>query len=114
MQEEPQIALKLIEFLCARLRQTTQQAESLMFLPLPGRLAKALLRLPFGDGATNERRITIIQKDLGDFIGMAREATNRQLRLWEQHNWVRIERGRIVILSVKELERIAESDSENT
>ena len=114
VQEEPQIALKLIEILCARLRQTTQQAESLMFLPLPGRLAKALLRLPFGDEATNERRIAIIQKDLGDFIGMAREATNRQLRLWEQHNWVRIERGGIVILSVKALERIAESDSEKT
>ena len=27
VQEEPQIALKLIEILCARLRQTTQQAE---------------------------------------------------------------------------------------
>jgi len=114
VEEEPQIALKLIEFLCARLRQTTQQAESLMFLPLPGRLAKALLRLPFGDEATNERRIAITQKDLGNFIGMAREATNRQLRLWEQHNWVRIERGGIVILSVKALERIAESDSEKT
>jgi CRP-like cAMP-binding protein len=85
-----------------------------MFLALPGRLAKALLRLPFGDEATNERRIAITQKDLGNFIGMAREGTNRQLRLWEQHNWVRIERGGIVILSVKALERIAESDSENT
>jgi len=114
VQEEPQIALKLTEILCARLRQTTQQAESLMFLHLPGRLAKALLRLSLGDEATNERRIAISQKDLGNIIGMARETTNRQLRLWEQRNWVRLERGGIVILSVKALERIAESDSENT
>ena len=111
MQEEPQIALNLIEILCARLRQTTQQAESLMFLHLPGRLAKALLRLSFGNGATAERKIAITQKDLSNIIGVARETTNRQLRLWEQHNWVRLERGGIVILSVKALERIAEGDS---
>jgi len=114
VQEEPQIALKLIEILCARLRQTTQQAASLMFLHLPGRLAKALLRLSLGDGATAERKIAITQKDLGSIIGMSRESTNRQLRLWEENKWVRLERGGIVILSVKALERIAENDSENT
>src|SRR5215475_10969192 len=111
VQEEPQIALRLIEILCARLRQTTQQAESLMFLPLPGRLAKTLLRLSFGDGATAERKIIITQKDLGNIIGMSRESTNRQLRLWKENKWVRLERRGIIILSVKALERIAESDS---
>jgi hypothetical protein len=45
---------------------------------------------------------------------MARETTNRQLRLWEQHNWVRLDRGGIFILSVKALERITESTSEDT
>jgi len=114
LQEEPQIALKLTEVLCARLRQTTQQAESLMFLHLPGRLAKALLRLSSGDEAAIAPKIAISQKDLGNIIGMSRETTNRQLRLWERRNWVRLERGGIVILSVKALERIAESDSENT
>jgi len=114
LEEQPQIALKLIEILCARLRQTTQQAESLMFLHLPGRLAKALLRLSFGDGATAERRIAITQKDLGNIIGMSRESTNRQLRLWQENKWVRLQRGGIVILSVKALERIAQSDSEDT
>ena len=112
--EEPQIALKLIEILCARLRKTTQQAENLMFLHLPARLAKTLLRLSLGDGTTAERKIAITQKDLANIIGMSRESTNRQLRLWKKHKWVRPERGGIVILSVKALEQIAESDSENT
>ena len=53
-------------------------------------------------------------EDLGNIIGMSRESTNRQLRIWKKHKWVRPERGGIVILSVKALERIAESDSENT
>jgi CRP/FNR family transcriptional regulator, cyclic AMP receptor protein len=112
VQEEPLIALKLAETLCAGLRQTTQQAESLMFLHLSGRLAMALLRLSALDGAC-EPKITITQKDLGNLIGVSRESTNRQLRLWEQQGWVRVERGGIVILCVKALERIAESDSEN-
>jgi len=34
------------------------------------------------------------------------------LRIWEEQEWVRLERGGIVILSVTALERIAESDTE--
>jgi CRP/FNR family cyclic AMP-dependent transcriptional regulator len=111
VREEPEIALKLIEILCARLRQTTEQAENLMFLHLPGRLAKALLRLSESDGNGRERRVDVTQKDLGNIIGMSRESTNRQLRIWEQSKWVRLERGGIVVLSTNALERVAESDS---
>ena len=112
VREEPEIALKLIEILCARLRQTTEQAENLMFLHLPGRLAKALLRLSKGDQHACERKVVVTQKDLGNIIGMSRESTNRQLRIWEEHKWVRLERGGIVILSATALARIAESDAE--
>jgi CRP/FNR family transcriptional regulator, cyclic AMP receptor protein len=112
MREEPEIALKMIEILCARVRRTTEQAENLMFLHLPGRLAKALLRLSDGDAGTRERRAVVTQKDLGNIIGMSRESTNRQLRIWEEQQWVRLERGGIVILSAKALERIAETDTE--
>ena len=112
VREEPEIALKMIEILCAKLRRTTEQAENLMFLHLPGRLAKALLRLSDGDDRSCERKVAVTQKDLGNIIGMSRESTNRQLRIWEEQGWVRLERGGIVILSAKALERIAESDSE--
>ncbi|HKD28560.1 MAG TPA: Crp/Fnr family transcriptional regulator [Xanthobacteraceae bacterium] len=112
VREEPEIALTLIEILCERLRQTTQQVESVMFLHLPGRLAKALLRLSGGGGVARERKVAVTQKDLGNIIGMSRESTNRQLRLWAENKWVRLERRGITILSVEALERIAESDSE--
>lgn len=112
MKEEPEIALKLIEILCAKLRRTTEQAETLMFLHLPGRLAKALLRLSEGDGHACERKVAVTQRDLGNIIGMSRESTNRQLRIWEEQGLVRLERGGIVILNAQALERIAESDIE--
>jgi CRP/FNR family transcriptional regulator, cyclic AMP receptor protein len=110
VREEPEIALKLIEILCGRLRQTTQQVESLMFLQLPSRLAKTLLRLSGGGGVAGERKVPVTQKDLANTIGMSRESTNRQLRLWAENKWVRLERGGITILCVEALERIAESD----
>src|SRR5215475_1532753 len=112
VREEPEIALKLIEILCARLRQTTQQVESVMFFHLPARLAKALLRLSGAGGGARERRVAVTQKDLGNIIGMSRESTNRQLRLWVENKRIRLERGVITILSMEALERIAESDSE--
>jgi CRP/FNR family transcriptional regulator, cyclic AMP receptor protein len=113
MREEPEVAVRMIEILCARVRQTTEQAENLMFMPLRGRLAKALLRLSAGDAQARERKAVVTQKDLGNIIGMSRESTNRQLRVWEEQGWVRLERGGIVILAAKELERIAESDTGN-
>ena len=109
MREEPEIALKIIEILCSKLRRTTQQAEEVMFLDLPSRLAKALLRLVDGDTAgMQERKVTITQKDLGNLIGMSRESTNKQLRIWEDKKWVRLERNAVVILAIDSLAAVAE------
>jgi CRP/FNR family transcriptional regulator, cyclic AMP receptor protein len=108
MREEPEIALRLIEILCSRLRRTTEQAEEVMFLDLPSRLAKALMRLVDADTAgMQERKISITQKDLGNIIGMSRESTNKQLRIWEDKKWVRLERNAVVILATDRLAAIA-------
>ena len=109
MREEPEITLRLIEILCSRLRRTTEQAEEVMFLDLPSRLAKALMRLVDADiGDMRERKILITQKDLGNIIGMSRESTNKQLRIWEDKKWVRTERNAVVILAIDHLAKIAE------
>jgi CRP/FNR family transcriptional regulator, cyclic AMP receptor protein len=109
MREEPDIALKIIEILCSRLRRTTEQAEEVMFLDLPSRLAKALMRLVDAETAgMRERKISITQKDLGNIIGMSRESTNKQLRQWEDKKWVRLERNAVVILATDHLAAIAE------
>jgi CRP-like cAMP-binding protein len=112
LREEPELVLKLIEILCARLRLTTDQAEGLMFLRVSGRLAKALLRLCEGRGQVRKQKVFVTQKELGNIVGVARETINRELKIWERHGWVRLERGGTIILSTKALERLAESDSE--
>jgi CRP-like cAMP-binding protein len=109
IREEPEIALRIIEILCSKLRRTTQQAEEVMFLDLPSRLAKALMRLLDADAASmRERKVTITQKDLGNLIGMSRESTNKQLRIWQGKKWVRLERNAVVILAADSLAALGE------
>jgi len=109
LREEPDIALRIIEILCSRLRRTTEQVEEVMSLDLPSRLAKALMRLVEADAAgMQERKISITQRDLGNIIGMSRESINKQLRIWEGKKWVRLERNAVVILATDQLAAIAE------
>jgi len=112
--ERPEFALKLIEILCGRLRRTTEQLEDVMFLDLPGRLAKTLLQLaeqsrPSPDG----RKIALTQRNLGEIIGMSRESTNKQLQIWQRRNWIRLERGGIVVVDPDALAAIASTAGES-
>jgi len=108
LREQPEIAIKLIEMLCARLRQTTEQVEDVMFLDLRSRLAKTLLRLVKNAKPTSRGpRIALTQSDIGEIIGMSRESTNKQLREWQDRKWLLLERGGIVILAPDALEEIA-------
>jgi CRP/FNR family transcriptional regulator, cyclic AMP receptor protein len=108
---QPEIALKIIEVLCARVRRTSQQVEDVLFLDLPGRLAKALLRLDSVEKSAGRGKVSMTQRELGQMIGMSRESTNKQLREWEERRWVRLERGGIVVLAPEALEAIATAHS---
>jgi hypothetical protein len=44
-------------------------------------------------------------------IGMSRESTNKQLRLWERQKLIQLQRGGLVILAPQALEAIASTPS---
>jgi CRP-like cAMP-binding protein len=105
---ESEVALRLIELLCSRLRQTSEQMEDLLFLSLPSHLAKRLLSL--AEKSTLARgKVSITQRDIGQIIGMSREGTNKQLRHWEKDGWLRLERGGITILDHDSVRAVAEA-----
>jgi CRP/FNR family transcriptional regulator, cyclic AMP receptor protein len=87
VRSQPEIALKIIEVLCARVRRTSQQVEDVLFLDLPGRLAKALLRLDSVEKSAGRGKVSMTQRELGQMIGMSRESTNKQLREWEERQY---------------------------
>jgi CRP-like cAMP-binding protein len=105
LREQPDIAVKLIEILCARMRRTTEQVEELMFQDLEGRLAKALVRLCESSGPPY--RISITQRELSEIAGVSREGTNKQLQVWTKNELVRVERGGITVLQLPALIEIA-------
>jgi len=99
VQENPVVAMKLIELVCARLRRTSEQVEDIMFLGLPGRLAKALLQLRSQPEAGSGRAIRVTQRDLSQMIGVSRESVNKLLLDWQRRGWIKLQRGGLIIVS---------------
>jgi CRP-like cAMP-binding protein len=111
LRREPDVAIKLIETLCARIRRTSAQVEDVMYLSLPARLAKTLLELSgTGEASATQRAVRITQRELGNLIGMSRESTNKQLRAWEERKWVRLERGGIALVNPAALMKLIGED----
>ncbi len=108
LSRQSEIAIKLIEILCAKLRNTSDQVHDVMFLNAPARIAKALLRIAVADEGTGKRKAKITQSEISQIAGLSREITNKQLRIWEEKRLVKIERGGVILLQTQALEEIAE------
>jgi CRP/FNR family cyclic AMP-dependent transcriptional regulator len=115
VRNHPDVAIKLIELLCSRLRRTSEQVEDVLFMDLPSRLARTLLRLAAGSNGDMSGRLAITQLELSQVIGMSRESTNKQLREWAQRKWIRLDRGGVLLLVPDALSQIAgELNSDRT
>jgi CRP/FNR family transcriptional regulator, cyclic AMP receptor protein len=109
VRSQPTLALKFIELLCGRLRWTSDQVEQIILQNLPGRLARALIRLSEKHKTDPAAKtIAITQQEISEMVGMTRESINKQLRAWEEKNWVRLEHGAIVVLNADPLRQLAE------
>jgi CRP/FNR family transcriptional regulator, cyclic AMP receptor protein len=113
LQHQPDVTLKFIEILCARLRRTSEQVQDVTFLNLPTRLAKALLQLTAGSaGSAPKRKVAITQREISQIIGRSRESTNKQLRAWAKRGWIKLERGGVTVVAADKLASLAAEGSE--
>ena len=106
----PELAQRLLEVLCGRLRKTSEQLEDAFFLDMPGRLAKALLAAQAGEGAGVQVHLT--QRELGEMIGTARESVNKLLHSWQSEGIVALRRGAISVKRPEALKQLAEGEAE--
>jgi CRP-like cAMP-binding protein len=87
LEHSASLCLRLMQVLCARLRQANAATEEMATLSVAGRLGRVLLRLAenYGTQAAGELRLPLrlSQKDLGTMIAASREKVNRALRHWE-------------------------------
>jgi CRP/FNR family cyclic AMP-dependent transcriptional regulator len=112
VRDDPKIALAMIGLLCARLRWASQQFEEVVFLNLPGRLAKLLGRLGVKNSSSGPHKLAITQRELSQLTNTSRESINKQLQVWAKLKWLRLERGGIVVLAPDAIAAIAAAGTE--
>ena len=102
-----ELCLKFMSILCERVRWASGLLEDASLLDLPSRLAKRLLSLASGIGEKQGDGIRIglklSQTDLGNMLGVTREAVNKQLREWKRDGLVEMQEGQMLILNPKSL-----------
>ncbi|CCG41067.1 Crp/Fnr family transcriptional regulator [Magnetospirillum molischianum] len=115
LDRHPALALHLLRVLCERLRRADDLLEDVVFLSLPGRLAKHLLVLA---GTLSSREvpeaaptIRLSQQELADHLGISRESVNKVLSKWEQAEMVTLGRSQITLNCLDALGNLAQPSS---
>jgi CRP-like cAMP-binding protein len=109
--ERPQIAMQLMRVIARRLRRTNTMLADLIFVDVPGRVAKQLLQLAqrFGSVEGGQLRVThdLTQEELAQLVGASRETVNKALADFASRGWLRLEGKSVVILDRERLSRRA-------
>ena len=83
LEKRPDVCLKLLDLMCARLRKSDERMSEIAFFELPARLAKVLLER-IGEAGSGTSRLSLSQSELAGMINASRENVNRCLRDWQR------------------------------
>jgi CRP/FNR family transcriptional regulator len=110
VETEPVVARAIMRVFASHLRHLTVLVEDLSFRNVTSRVAKILLgqvqraeapgRAPVEAGARPAR---LTQQQMAAMAGTAREVVGRALKALEQQGIIRVERGRVVVVSPERL-----------
>ncbi|MEM6708934.1 MAG: Crp/Fnr family transcriptional regulator [Pseudomonadota bacterium] len=112
VRSEGQLATHLLELLCQRVRWTSDIVEDVVFRSVPMRLARrvAILGRMHGEAQPEGTLLRLSQSDLAQFLNVSRQVVNVNLQSWQRHGVVELGRGRLLIKSFEQLERLASED----
>jgi CRP/FNR family transcriptional regulator, cyclic AMP receptor protein len=102
----PRILDAVMRSLGALIRRLTEQNADHVFLDLPGRVAKTLVRLA-GDSQAPMITIELNQSQLAEMAGGSRQSVNQAIGSFASRGWLRTEGRRIVITDLAALRRRA-------
>lgn len=106
LEKRPDVCLKLLELMCARLRKSDERMSEIAFFELPARLAKVLLER-IGEAGGGTPRLSLSQSELAGMINASRENVNRCLRDWQRRGLVSLDERWISVLQRAALGAIA-------
>jgi CRP-like cAMP-binding protein len=106
---EPKLAVHLLGLFCERMRWASDMVEESALLAPEARLAKRLLSLAQLHGKPTVAGIEfkISQAELAKFLGLGRQNVNEKLQVWRSAGWVSLSRGRLLIVDIPALKRVA-------
>ncbi len=107
LERNPAASLKLMEFLCARIRRSDERMADIAFFNLPVRLAKTLLSYqPEVRGAI---KLSLSQSELAEMSGGTREKVNRCLREWHRQGILELKDRWTIIRRPEALRELVDS-----
>jgi CRP/FNR family cyclic AMP-dependent transcriptional regulator len=102
----PRILDAVMRSLGQLIRRLTEQNADHVFLDLPGRVAKTLVRLA-GDNPAPMVTIELNQSQLAEMAGGSRQSVNQAIGSFAARGWLRTEGRRIVVIDLTALRRRA-------
>lgn len=97
----PGIAVDMLQVLAHRMREDNERMADLVFMDVPGRLAKTLLDLASRFGRPTEAGLEIphdlTQEEMAQLVGASRETVNKALMDFANRGWIARE-GRMIIV----------------
>jgi CRP-like cAMP-binding protein len=112
LRAHPDAALGVRRTVIARLRDADRKRAEFAELSADGRVAERLVELAeaAGAGGAGDRvTLTITQAEIAGWVGCSREAANRALNRFRDDGFVAIGRGRVTVLDVVGLRRVADA-----
>jgi len=107
LEKVPEIALKLLAGLTARLRKADRKIESLALMDVSGRIAAAILQISEEIGKETPRGVIIrnrpTHQSLASMAGTTRETVSRVLKRLEHQKYVEIDGRDLIVLKPKDL-----------
>lgn len=104
LERSPRSTRETLQLLARTIRRLSGRLEDLIFLDVPGRVAKCLIDLAETIG-TPAHEITLTQDDLAAFVGATRVSVNRVLADLESRGMIKVSRRRIAVLDPIRLQK---------
>jgi CRP/FNR family cyclic AMP-dependent transcriptional regulator len=99
LERNPRAMHFMFERFAAGIHHLADLLEGIVFLDVPGRLARYLVELEWLDG------VALTQDDMAAAIGASRESVNKTLADFEQRGLIKVERRQVQILDEPELRK---------
>jgi CRP-like cAMP-binding protein len=106
LRAHPDAAMDVLRTVVARLRDADRKRAEFAEVPADGRVAARLVELA-EEARVAPATLSITQAEIAGWVGCSREAANRALHRFRDDGSVEIGRGKITVLDVERLRRIA-------